>query len=254
MNKYYGFGLPIDISTHGGAIDILIVSIHVFMAVLFVGWMGFLIWTIIRFRQRPGHQATYKLKHFKTPTYIEVFVALFEAFLLVGFSLPIMYKYRFAMPEKKNAVEIHVMAEQFAWNIHYPGRDGQFGKTKSELISTENPIGLDKSDPNAKDDITTINQLHVPVNKPIIVKLSSKDVIHSFFLPVARVKQDVIPGQNIPVSFEVTQTGDFEIACAQLCGLGHYRMKGFFIVQTDEEFKKWLEEQAPAPETKVVAS
>jgi len=120
-------------------------------------------------------------------------------------------------------------------------------------MSPINPLGLDPNDPAGKDDITTINQLHVPVGKPVIVRLSSKDVIHSFFLPVMRVKQDVIPGQVVPVWFQAREAGNFEIACAQLCGLGHYRMRGFFIVDKADQFKSWLDNLAPKPPAPVVA-
>jgi cytochrome c oxidase subunit 2 len=123
-----------------------------------------------------------------------------------------------------------------------------FGKTRPDLIEAGgNPVGLDRTDPAAQDDITTINQLHIPVNKPVIAYLSSKDVIHSFFLPVMRVKQDTIPGQETKVWFEAAKTGKFEIACAQLCGLGHYRMRGFFTIHTQEDFDAWLSQNLPKP-------
>ena len=109
------------------------------------------------------------------------------------------------------------------------------------MMGPGNPLGLDPSDSAAKDDIVAINQLHVPVGKPVIVHLNSKDVIHSFFLPVMRVKQDVIPGQTVSVWFEAAKTGKFEIACAQLCGLGHYRMRGFFMIDTPEQFSTWMQ-------------
>ncbi|MBI4115517.1 MAG: cytochrome c oxidase subunit II [Candidatus Omnitrophica bacterium] len=240
MEKYYGWGLPADISTHGAAIDRLIYVLHGFMAVLFVGWLIFLVITLVRFRARPGHQAVYQSNHFKAPTYLEVGVGLFEAFLLVGFSFPIFHQYRNVPPPRDQAMEVRIVAEQFAWNIHYPGDDGIFGKTDIHLISPANPVGLDRSDPAAKDDITTVNQLHTPVHKPVIAHLSSKDVIHSFFLPVMRVKQDMIPGQTVDTWFEAKKMGNFEIACAQLCGLGHYRMRGFFIVETEDKFKEWI--------------
>ncbi len=244
-NNYYGWGLPIDISTHGASVDRLIYVIHWLMLALFVGWLTYLIIVLIRFRARPGHTAAYKERHFKAPTYIEVIVALIEAALLVGFSIPAFHAYRNVVPPADQAVQVRVVAEQFAWNIHYPGADGKFGKTDPKLISRVNPIGLDPEDPAGKDDVKTVNQLHIPVGQPVIAYLSSKDVIHSFALPVMRVKQDVIPGQEVRVSFEATQTGNFEIACAQLCGLGHYRMRGFFIVDTPEVFQNWLKEKAP---------
>lgn len=241
--EYYGWGLPIDISAHGAEIDRLIYVVHWFMLVLFVGWIIFLVIALVRFRERPGHKATYKANHFKAPTYLEAAIAVFEIVLLFSFSIPIFYQVKKAFPPRDQSIQIRVIAEQFAWNIHYPGQDGIFGKSDINLISPTNPIGLDPNDPNGKDDITTINQMHIPVNTPVTVELSSKDVIHSFGVPVMRVKQDIIPGQIIPIWFEAKKTGDFEIACAQLCGLGHYRMRGFFVVKTKEEFSKWLAEE-----------
>ena len=133
-----------------------------------------------------------------------------------------------------------MVGEQFAWNMQYPGRDGKFGRTDIRLVSADNPLGLDRADPNAKDDITTINQLNIPVGRPILVHLTSKDVIHSFGLYEMRIKQDAIPGMEIPVWFVPTRAGDYEITCSQLCGLGHYRMRGFITVQSQSDFDKWL--------------
>ena len=241
--KYYGWGFPIDISKHGYQIDHLINIVHVFMLILFVGWITFFIYALIRFRKRPGHQAQYHTHHSKTPTYLEAGIALTEIILLFAFSIPMWHFFRDELPPRDKSLQIRVVAEQFAWNVHYPGKDRVFGKSDPKLISSTNPLGMDPSDPAGKDDIVTLNQLHIPVDTPVIVDLSSKDVIHSFTLLVMRVKQDVIPGQSIPVWFEAKQTGNFEIACAQLCGLGHYRMRGFFIVDKKEDFTKWLDEQ-----------
>jgi len=245
MEKYYGWGLPIDISTQGPEIDRLIYVVHGLMAALFIGWFAYLVIALVRFRQRPGHAATYQLNHFKAPSYVEVAVAIFEILLLVGFSFPVLNHVRNVFPDPAKALQVRIVAEQFVWNVHYPGDDGIFGKTDIHLISGTNPVGLDSNDPAAKDDIVMINQFHVPVHKPVIVRLSSKDVIHSFSIPVMRVKQDVIPGQTIPVWFEATKTGSFEIACAQLCGLGHYRMRGFFTVETEDQFHSWLNSMKP---------
>jgi cytochrome c oxidase subunit II len=115
------------------------------------------------------------------------------------------------------------------------------------LIGGDNPLGIDPEDKDSKDDITSVNVFHIPVHKPIIVEVSSKDVIHSFNIPVLRVKQDTIPGQRIPVWFEATQTGHFELACAQLCGLGHYRMRADVFIDTPEDYAKWEAENAPPP-------
>jgi cytochrome c oxidase subunit 2 len=142
-----------------------------------------------------------------------------------------------------NATIIQVTGEQFAWNFHYPGPDGQFGRTDNKLITGTNPIGLDKDDPAAKDDVLSIGVMHAPVGKPVRVRLRSKDVIHSFFLPNFRMKQDAVPGMGIEVWFTPTQAGQYEIACAELCGLGHYRMKGALTIdESQDAFNKWLAE------------
>jgi cytochrome c oxidase subunit 2 len=244
MHKDYGYGLPVDISTYGFQIDRLINILHVFMIVLFIGWFIFFVYLLIRFRARPGQKAQHHVTHFKLPTYLEVGVALTEVVLLVVFSIPFWYHLKKDFPPKDKSLEIRVVAEQFAWNIHYPGKDGVFGKTDAKLMNSSNPVGLDPNDPAGKDDITTINQLHVPVGKPVIAHLTSKDVIHCFALTVMRVKQDVIPGQSIPVWFEAKKAGNFEISCAQLCGLGHYRMRGYFIVDEPAVFNAWMDGEA----------
>lgn len=239
----YGWGLPLNISTYGQAIDDMIILVHWFMALLFIGWGIYLIYALIRFRQRPGHKASYESAHSRVPKLVEIGVVVFEIFLLVGLSFPVWNAYRTEFPPKEEALEIRVIAQQFVWNIHYPGRDNLFGKTDSALITDVNSLGLDESDPAGKDDIITLNQLHFPVNKPVIANITSKDVIHSFSIPVLRVKQDAVPGMVVPVWFEATKTGQFEIQCAQLCGVGHTMMRGFVSIDTDEEFETWFREQ-----------
>src|SRR5919204_619365 len=165
--------------------------------------------------------------------------------MLTAFASFFIYLIRRAkrVAAENQATVVRVIAEQFAWNMQYPGPDGKFGRTKPELVSAENPIGLDRSDPDAKDDVTEINQLHLPVDRPALVHLSSKDVIHSFGLYEMRVKQDAIPGMSIPVWFVPTRIGEYDIACSQLCGLGHFRMRGFLTIQSDADFRKWLDDQ-----------
>jgi cytochrome c oxidase subunit 2 len=254
MKETFNWGLPIDVSTHGADVDRLIAIIHVTMIVLFVGWFLFLLYTLVRFRRRPGVPADSWERHFRLPTILEAVIAVFELVLLAAVSSPIWARVRIHVPSETDAMPVRVIAQQFAWNVHYPGKDGRFGRTDLKLMESTNPVGIDLKDAAAKDDVITTNQLHVPVGKPVLVRLSSKDVIHSFAVPVMRVKQDAIPGQEIRVWFEAKKTGQFEIACAQLCGLGHYRMRGFFTVDTPEEFEKWMAEQAPAVEPEAAAA
>ena len=249
-------GLPALASAHGGQIDSLIGWIHVFMLILFVGWAGFLGYCLVRFRASRHPVADYTGVTSHTSTYSEIGVAVVEAILLIGFAIPLWAARVDRMPPESEALVVQVTGEQFAWNVHYAGPDGVFGRTDINLIDLQvNPLGLDRSDPAAKDDVTTLNQLYLPVDRQIIVRLRSKDVIHSFGVPELRVKQDAIPGLTVPVWFVPTvttaemrtRTGNpefqYEIACAQLCGLGHYRMRGFVTIQTAEEFQQWMEER-----------
>jgi cytochrome c oxidase subunit II len=255
-------GLPPLASAHGGQIDGLIGWMHVFMFILFVGWGGFLAYVLIRFRRSRHPVANYTGVTSHASTYSEIAVAVIEAVLLFAFSIPIWAARVDRMPSENDALVVRVTAEQFAWNIHYAGPDRVFGRTDISLLDLQsNPLGIDRTDPAAKDDISTLNQLYLPANTPIIVRLRSKDVIHSFGVPEFRVKQDAVPGLTIPIWFVPdvttaemrTRTGNpefqYEIACAQLCGMGHYRMRGFVTVQTPEEFQKWMEaEQAKLKE------
>lgn len=237
--------LPLNASVHGPQIDRIIVIVHWLMAALFVGWGSFFIYTLYRFRAGKNPKADYVGVKSHLSTYSEWIVGIIEAVLLVGFSIPVWSQVVVRVPSEGEALTVRVVAEQFVWNIHYPGPDGKFGKSSANLVDAEsNPLGLDPKDPNGEDDITTINQLTLPERRPILIKLSSKDVIHSFTLTEMRVKQDVIPGMTIPVTFEATQTGDWEIACAQLCGLGHYRMRGFLKIVSASDYQTWLDEMA----------
>ncbi len=249
-------GLPPLAAAHGGQIDSLIGWIHVFMLILFVGWGGFIAYALIRFRRSRNPVADYTGVTSHRSTYLEAGVAVVEAVLLLGFAIPLWAARVDKLPAERDALVVQVTAEQFAWNVRYAGPDGVFGKTDIKLIDLQsNPLGVDRSDPAAQDDVVTLNQLYLPANKPIIVKLRSKDVIHSFGVPEFRVKQDAIPGLTIPIWFIPTattaemrtRTGNpefqYEIACAQLCGLGHARMRGFVTVQSADEFQKWMEEK-----------
>jgi cytochrome c oxidase subunit 2 len=247
-------GLPVLASATGGQIDGLIGWMHVFMFILFVGWGGFFVYTLVRFRRSRHPVANYAAVKSHASSYLEIAVAVVEGILLFGFSVPLWAARVDDIPPESEALVVQVTGEQFAWNVRYAGPDGVFGRTDIKLIDVQsNPLGLDQSDPAAKDDVTTLNQLYLPVNRPVIVKLRSKDVIHSFNVPEFRVKQDAIPGFTIPIWFvpNVTttemrsRTGNpdfqYEIACAQLCGLGHYRMRGFVTILAAEEFQKWMD-------------
>ena len=212
---------------------------------------------LVRFRKKRNPVADHAGVTSHTSTWLEVAVAVAEAVLLVGLSMPLWADRVEHLPPPGESTRVRVVAEQFAWNVHYPGPDGVFGRTDVKLIDLQsNPLGLDREDPAAKDDVTTINQLHLPVDRPALLTLTSKDVIHSFALQEMRIKQDVVPGVAIQVWFVPKVTTDemrsrngnpefnYEISCAQLCGLGHYRMRGYVTIESPEGFQKWMDDQA----------
>ena len=222
-------------------IDDLINVMHIFMAIIFVGWGIFFVYCLVKFRQRGDHRANPHPVKAKASKWSEVLVALFEAAVLIGFSVPIWRSARAEPPKAEdNPFRLRVVGEQFAWNFHYPGVDGKFGRTNPALVNTAtNILGVDSSDPASADDVIH-SEMHVPVNRPVVVEITAKDVIHSFFLPVMRVKQDAMPGMRIPVWFTPTMEGVFEVACAQLCGNNHYSMKAFMFVESQQSVDQWM--------------
>jgi cytochrome c oxidase subunit 2 len=145
-----------------------------------------------------------------------------------------------ATPSAQPPEVIEVYAHQFAWNFRYPGPDGRFGKTDIALINDAalNPIGLDLRDANAADDVVA-STLRVPAGRPVTLMLESRDVIHDFFVRELRLKQDIVPGMRIPYRFQANRPGTYEIACAELCGLGHSQMHSLLQVLSEADYQAW---------------
>ena len=241
ISKY--LGLPTSATAHAPGIDYMMSLVHWLMLVLCVGWGVYFIYVLFRFRQSKNPTASYEGARGKYSKMQEGAVILIESALLVGFAFPLWGQLKNEFPAENTAFEVHIIAEQFTWNIHYPGADGIFGRRDIHLIDlSTNPIGLDETDPAAADDLVMINELHLPVDRDVVINLSSKDVIHSFGVPQFRIKQDVIPGLVIPIWFRPTLEGEFEIACAQLCGISHYRMRGFVTVESQTRVTDWIQQ------------
>jgi cytochrome c oxidase subunit 2 len=249
MKEFLARYMPPDYSAHGPELDQLNAVVHWLMLILFIIWGGLFVYMLFRFRASKHPKALYHGTHSHLSTYAEAGVAVVEVVLLVGFSIPLWYRWTRPPEKDKHPLEIRAVGEQFAWNFHYPGPDGIFGKRNVSLVTSSNPLGLDVTDPDAKDDLVTLNQLHLELNRAVTIRITSKDVIHSFSLPYMRVKQDALPGMEVPVHFTpVKASGQeiWEIACAQLCGLGHYRMKGQYKVHTKQEFEQWTKTEPKA--------
>ena len=236
-------GLPIQASAHAGEIDRMIVLIHYLMFILFIGWGIYFVWVLFKFRASANPKADFKGVTSHASSYLDIAVVVIEAVLLIGFAIPAWANRINDLPPESESTVVHMIARQFEWHAHYPGADGRFGRRDISLITPTNVTGLDRSDPNAKDDVVSINRMNVPVNKPVIIYLSTQDVIHSLGIAEMRVKQDAIPGLEMPMWFEPTRLGDYQINCSQLCGLGHYRMKAEFSVQSQSDFDAWFAEE-----------
>ena len=210
--------LPEDVSTFGQEIDQLFYLIYYITAVTFILVTLLMIVFLIMYRQKEGRRATYTHGN----TTLEIIWTIVPAAILIVLSfmsVSTWAKVKRHAPDSD--FELAVTAKQFNWEIVYPGADKKFG---------------------TDDDVQFDNDLHVPVNKVIRVHLSSKDVIHSFFLPNLRLKQDAVPGRTILVWFEATKPGRYELPCAELCGFGHSGMRGWLYVHTPEEYQKWATE------------
>jgi len=225
MLEYLYF--PHDISTYGPKIDWLFELIFWIVMVVWIAVMIAMVVFMIRYRTRPGRKAEY----IEGNSRLEIIWTTATAAILVV--LAFMSRSTWADIKEHGPpgdVFYAVTGKQFNWEVTYPGSDGKLG---------------------TKDDITVENELHVPVNKVVRIDLTSKDVIHSFYIPNMRLRQDAVPGRIIHVWFEATETGQYEIPCSQLCGFGHSGMKGNLTVQSQEDFDKWLKDlyaNPPAPE------
>jgi cytochrome c oxidase subunit 2 len=251
MNNWFAqnvLRLPELASSNGQAVDDLMVYLHYLMLALFVGWILYFGYVLWRFNAKRHPKANYEGAKSHAPSYVEVLIVAVEAILLIFIAVPVWAKTVSKFPSPADSTIVQIVAQQFAWNARYAGPDGIFGHQEMKYVTTDNIFGVDPKDPNGKDDIQVLNEIHVPVNKPVLIYLSSKDVIHSLKLVAMRITQDAIPGLRIPCTFTPTKVGRYQIECAQLCGNGHASMSGgFVVVESPEDFDKWIKSKSPSP-------
>lgn len=238
LNK--ALGIVENAASHGPAVDHMLEVCHWFMLALFVGWITYFLITIWKFRKSVNPKADYYGVRGHASTHIEATVILIEAVLLLGFGIP-LWNARVAgyseVGKEKDTLYIRAVGYQFGWNFHYAGPDGKFGRQHVRYINSANPVGVDPSDENGKDDYWTINDLHLQKHRPTDIRVTSRDVIHGFALHQMRVQQDAIPGQETPVKFRPIKTGKWQIICAQLCGSRHYAMVADYVVEDKKTFE-----------------
>jgi len=224
-----------------GAIDHALWWSLVVTGVVFILTNLLLAWFAYRYQAKEGVPATY----WHDNPRLEWTWTLVTAGIMVVFTVNALSLWaQVTGPGPADAMVVEVTGQQFAWNVRYPGKDGIFGRTDVKKVDTTgfNFIGLDRDDPNAADDMMLQNQLFLPEGRPVKVRLRSLDVIHSFFLPQFRVKQDAMPGITSETWFVPQKSGTWEIACAEHCGLGHYRMRGMVTVVPAGELEQKLKE------------
>ncbi len=212
--------LPESASSYAPKVDQLFWIILWITGFFFFLVQGCLLLFVLKYRNRPGRKASY----IHGNNLVEIIWTVIPALILLALTVAsqkVWAEIRYPKQAPAPSVQVEILAEQFAWNIRYAGPDGQF---------------------DTPDDISTINQLHLPVGATAQIRLRSKDVIHSFFVPEFRLKQDAVPGLPTQVWVEPTRAGQYEIRCAELCGLGHYRMKGFVTTEPLANFQTWLTE------------
>lgn len=216
--------LPKPISTYARSIDNLFYLILAVTGFFFLLTEGLLVYFLVRYRARPGGKAKHTHGNHALElawTFIPGLILFCLAVFQTGTWGDVKYKAKF--PDESEAEVVQVFGMQFEWHFRYPGPDGEFATA---------------------DDVTSRGDLHVPVDTPVIVKLRTKDVLHSFWLPNARLKQDLLPGKEIPQWFELTVPGEYEIACAELCGISHTAMRGELIVESRAKYDAWLKQKA----------
>ncbi|HLW59326.1 MAG TPA: cytochrome c oxidase subunit II [bacterium] len=238
--RYHWWLQPLA-SVQGRVIDEYFYAILVATAIGFVAPHIFLAVALMRYTARGKERAAHWHEHLGAElTWTLVPGA---AFIFLGILGVFTWSRLYSAPPA-NAQVVEVTGRQFFWYIRYPGPDGKLARTDPTLVSQSNPLGLDPNDPATKTNLVVTNELHLVVDRPVEVRIRSIDVIHSFFLPNFRVKQDAVPGRTVDIWFTPDKPGSYQIACAQLCGVGHYTMRGNVTVQSQDAFDQWLQQQA----------
>ncbi|GAB6875478.1 cytochrome c oxidase subunit II [Thermaerobacter litoralis] len=238
--------LPPLVSAAAAPIDHMFNILMISIGIVFVLTQGMLAWFVWRAARSPRALYWHENKRLET-TWTVATAVILTVFIVMGYQIWLTLHTPTAAAAEKSAV-VEVWGQQFFWTARYPGPDGKFGKTDPQYVDFQkNPFGIDPNDPAGKDDIVVDGSkgpIVMPAGYHVTVKLSSRDVIHSFFVPQLRVKMDAVPGQVTEVYVEPTEVGRFEIACAELCGVGHFTMRGEIQVLSDADWQAWVTEHA----------
>lgn len=228
------------IASNWGYIDDTIIITFWITGTVFIAVILFMAYCVLRFRNRAGRRAHYEPENKK----LELWLTIVTAVGVAGMLTPGLFVWSRFVTVPADAVEVEVVGQQWQWSFRLPGKDGVLGTSDAQHVSFENPLGVNPDDPNGQDDIVIeADDLHLPVDKPVKILLRSIDVLHDFYVPQFRAKMDMIPGSVTYFWLTPTRTGTFEILCAELCGIGHYAMRGTVLVDEESDYQTWLDEQ-----------
>ncbi len=228
------------IASNWGYIDDTIIITFWITGVVFIAIVGFMAYCAFRFRHREGRRADYEPENTKLEWWLTGLTTLGVA----GMLAPGLFVWNQFVTVPEGAAEFEVLAQQWQWTYRLPGEDGVLGTTDARKISYENPFGLNPEDPNGQDDLLIdSDEMHLPLDKPVKVLLRSIDVLHDFYVPQFRAKMDMVPGMITYFWLTPTRTGSFDVLCFELCGFGHYAMRGTVVVEEESAYQAWLQEQ-----------
>ena len=240
-----------DIAADWGSIDFTINITFWVTGIVFILLNLFLAYCVYKFRQKPGHKAAYEPENHK----LEVWLSAITTVGVVAMLAPGLFVWASIVTPPDDATEFEAMGQQWQWAFRYPGADGIMGTADTQMVTESNPFGVNVEDPNGQDDvIVSAPEMHLPLNKPVKALLRSNDVLHNYTVPQFRVKMDLVPGLISYIWFEPTKAGRYDIMCEELCGIGHFAMRGAVVVETQAEYDVWLDAQPTFAETQTVAA
>ena len=234
------------IASNWGYIDTTIIITFWITGVVFIGVILFMAYCCVRYRYRQGNRAAYEPENKKMEWWLTGLTTVGVA----GMLAPGLIVWNDFVSVPPDAADVEVVGQQWQWSYRLPGKDGKLGTSNIRRITGDNPFGINPEDPAGKDDVLVAgDDLHLPMGKPIRVLLRSIDVLHDFYVPEFRAKMDLVPGAVTYFWLTPTRAGTFDVLCFELCGVGHHIMRSKVVVQTEEEFNAWLEEQETFAQT-----
>lgn len=238
-------GLPKNYSAHGDKVGHMIDVVTWFMIALFIGWTIFFLVSLVKFRQKNNTKASYYGVQSHLSTHLEVGVIIVEAVLLLGFAFPLWSERTDSYDRvlEENPVRVRAIGFQFNWKFHYAGEDGKFGFIDRSLVSAKGDACIAPDDINGWDDFIA-DKLRIPAGTPVILQVTSTDVIHNFSIIPMRIQQDAIPGKDIPMWFTPIEEMETSVVCGQLCGAGHANMVTIMTVESQKSFKEFHKQRS----------